>query len=67
MRPRRNTGHILTVKLLPKRSYMAIHSLPRGFRNASLIALLNAAADLAETDANWYKRAVANGLRVRAL
>ncbi len=63
----RVTGSILTIKGLEPRAYKAIHSLPRGFRNASMLALLNATADLAETDANWYKRAVANGLRVRAL
>lgn len=63
----RVAGSVLTVKNLPQRAYQAIHTLPRGFRNACLLALLDAVADLAEQDEHWYKRAVANGLKVRTL
>ncbi len=67
VRKKRAPGSILTVKNLEPRAYQAIHILPRGFRNACMLALLNAAADLAEQDEHWYKRAVANGLKVRTL
>lgn len=56
-KPRQN-GRILTVKLLDKRAYNAIHLLPRGFRQETMRALLTACADLAEKNPQWFKAAV---------
>lgn len=60
----RKTGRVLTVKSLNKRAYSVIHNLPRGYRQHSLQALLEAAADLAEVDPDWYKDAIAGNLMI---
>lgn len=43
-------GRMLTVKQLDRRSYNAIHGLPRGMRGPTLKALLKLAADFFESN-----------------
>jgi len=61
---RSGPGTILTVKGLSKRAYKVIHTLPRGYRMDSLSALLEAAADLSESNPDWYKDAIAGNLMI---
>lgn len=58
----RENGRVLTAKHLSPRAYNAIHKLPRGYRQDSIKALLNAAATLAERDPEWYRHAVAGNI-----
>ncbi len=59
---RTGPGTILTVKGLSRRAYNTIHKLPRGYRMDSISALLEAAANLAEDNPDWYKDAIAGNL-----
>lgn len=43
-------GRMLTVKQLDRRSYAAIHNLPRGLRGPTLKALLKLFADYLESN-----------------
>lgn len=61
---KRKNGLILTVKQLDKRAYNAIHSLPRGFRQETMRALLAACADLAEKNPEWFRAAVSGHVLV---
>lgn len=58
----RNTGRIITIKGVSARVRKAMQRLDRGYRNDSYLALLEAAADLAEDNPDWYKDAIAGNL-----
>lgn len=45
----RDNGRMLTVKQLDRRSYNAVHKLPRGLRGPVMKALLKLFADYLET------------------
>ena len=57
--------YTLTVKSLSRRSYMAIHNLPRGYRSDALRGVLSAVADLDERDPTWFEAAITRNLSVR--
>lgn len=63
-KPRNGVGTVLTVKSLSRRAYSVIHKLPRGYRQDTIASLLEAAADLAEVDPDWYKDAIAGNLMI---
>lgn len=65
-KPPSEFGNILTVKNLSPRAYNAIHSLPHGFRQEVLRALLEATAKFAKARGkDWYKDVVAGRVEVR--
>lgn len=53
-KPRR-ARHALTIKDIPASAHAAISALPRGTKWKTHVALLQAAADLAKRDKNWFQ------------
>lgn len=62
-KPRKN-GLVLTAKHLERASYEAIHSIPHGYRQDALKALLASAAALAAKNPEWYKGAITGRLKL---